>query len=163
MRQGGIMKLFGKMAIITVGLLFMSVALFANGTREAVPVRGVAGSGSRFAAPLEQLNAEGTLVMEDGQYLFRSGGKLYTISAPGYPRSGFLPKEGTTMEVEADLYAPLDICPVANDGHLVVRRATVEGREYELMTASRGFGPSGRGRSGGYGRSGRGYGMYRAN
>ncbi|WP_020611368.1 hypothetical protein [Sediminispirochaeta bajacaliforniensis] len=156
------MKIFGRMAIITVGLLFMSVALFANGTRETVPVRGVPGSGLRFAAPLEQLDVEGTLVIEDGQYLFRSGGKLYTISAPGYPRSGFLPKEGTTMEIEADLYAPLDICPVASDGHLIVRKATVDGREYDLMTASRWVGPS-RGRSGGYGRSGRGYGMYRAN
>lgn len=158
-----------KMVMVLTIMAVSAGALFANGARENVDrTNGTWQQGIRRSAS-EQLTMQGTLIEQDGQLLFSSEGKLYTISAPGYPRSGFSPAPGTIMTVEASLQEALADCPVDSEGHLVVTAADIDGEHFEFSTAggrqnmaSRRAG-AGAGTGAGRGPRGNGGGGYRAN
>lgn len=153
-----------KKTVMALAILAVSAGtLFANGAQENFgPNTGTWRQGFQRSVG-EQLTLEGSLVEQEGQLLFSSEGKLYTISAPGYPRSGFSPTAGTIMTVEASLREALEECPVESEGHLTVSAAEIDGERFEFGTAGGRKQIASRGAGAGRGARGNRGGGYRAN
>ena len=97
----------------------------------------------------ESFAAEGTIDMIDDHYILETAEGTYTMSAPGFFRSGAPMPLGESIEVSGLLLpTALEDCPIDAEGHVVVETAAFNGEEFAFAAGS----------AGGQNRSGRGLG-----
>jgi hypothetical protein len=109
-------------------------ALFARGTADGAGMNR--GTGNRFDG--ETVTVSGTVEEADGRVVLKTGDGVYSLSAPGFPRSGTEVPTGQSVEVTGIMNTGnCDDCGIDADGHIFVESASVNGKEL-VFDAGRG-------------------------
>jgi hypothetical protein len=88
---------------------------------------------------------DGTIEMIDDHYILKTAEGAYSVSAPGFPRSGAPMPLGESVQVSGLLLpTAVEDCPVDAEGHIIIETAVFGDEEFEFEAGSAG----GRNRSG---------------
>jgi len=135
-----------RIIILLIVAAALSGAAFARGAEEgAAQGRNAAGQNAvgRNAEGTE-IALSGVVTEVDGRIVIESSDGLYSLSAPGFPRTGLDLPIGRTVDVEGLVVDEgCEDCVIGADGHVFVTRAEIDGEEYVF---ERGRGASGSGR-----------------
>jgi hypothetical protein len=148
-----------KAKVLTIVLLVagaLATPAFARGAKDdAAPPAGPAAPGWR-APGVSQTKTEvtGKLSFDDWHPTLKTDKEEYALMVPGRYRYDIDVKEGDTIKAEGYLVENAPWCADDNEKGLLVTKAVVNGKEYEIDQRGWGpgaMGPGGRGRPYGYG------------
>ncbi|MDF1566592.1 MAG: hypothetical protein P1P77_01080 [Spirochaetaceae bacterium] len=115
--------------------------------------QGTFGRGVNLAQGLastdgEPIETSGTIQEIDDYYVLETAEGTYSLSAPGFPRSGAPMPVGEAVQVSGLLLpTAVEDCPLDAEGHIIIETAAFDGEEFVFAA----------GPAGGQNRSGRQY------
>ncbi|MCX7040353.1 MAG: hypothetical protein NT005_14615, partial [Spirochaetes bacterium] len=135
-----------KILISTLAMLALAGAAFASGQKE--PAQPSAQAAAQKAAPAvpstsEKLSLTGTLSLEGNFHpVLKAGDKEYELLVPRYLTWNLDVKEGEKVSVEGYVVQGMPWRTSGDDGDvdLMVTKATIKGKEYDLSQYRGGMG-----------------------
>jgi len=87
----------------------------------------------------ESFAAEGTIEMIDDHYIMETVEGTYSVSAPGFPRSGAPMPLGESVQVSGLLLPrAVEDCPLVAEGHIIIESAAFNGEEFAFAAGTAG-------------------------
>jgi len=87
----------------------------------------------------ESIATEGTIKEIDDHYVLETADGTYSVSAPGFPRSGAPMPLGEAVEVSGLLLpTAVEDCPLDAEGHIIIDSAAFGGEEFVFAAGSAG-------------------------